>query len=143
MTASDSLGRQFIHSTEAELKPGDMIRPAAEIGHQSDYAGLKTYSPHHVYLNDHRVPPEEVEHLGRHTYQVEPVGHVERDPEYVRWKHGVVQGSRPAGRGAFDRYDRVGLQGRYAYRAKAARVIGKLDENREGHPEGYRGQDYE
>lgn len=141
MAAGDSLGRQFVHTTDAVLQPGDTIHPAAQIGHESKFAGVGSYSPNHVYLNDHRVPPEETQHFGQHTYQVEPTGPVERDPEYAKWKHNVTKYSRTGQ--SFDRYDRVGLQGRYAYRAPGAKVVSKLDPGREGHPEGYRGQDYE
>jgi hypothetical protein len=77
-------GRYF-HNSDHVFAPGDVIRPAHETGHASRWADHEGYSPKHVYVwhehGMHDNAEEAFEEHGRHTYEVEPLGHVEDDPE--------------------------------------------------------------
>lgn len=73
------------HGTTAELKPGDLITP----GHGANFDWS---SPEHVYFTDEAHYGEAVrqaKHTARrrggtpHVYQVEPVGGVDKDPDYA------------------------------------------------------------
>jgi hypothetical protein len=78
MTASDHLGPQFYHSTDAELKPGDVLQPGhpiknpkrpssndfKELGHHN-FTWMTTTKPHPNNLGGS---------YGRNNYQVEPIG---------------------------------------------------------------------
>lgn len=90
MSAEEHLNPgQFFHVTDARLKPGASVVPAAERGFQSKWAkgtggSADYYSPNHVYVYSHDgddMVHNEYMHLGRYTYEVEPQGGVEPDPE--------------------------------------------------------------
>lgn len=80
---------RYVHSTDADLKPGDYVLPAAKIGHQSEERDeTPGYDPHRVYFTDthHDYGQDLVGVHGRSTYAVEPVGKVMPDPEVEHWK---------------------------------------------------------
>lgn len=77
---------RYFHSTQAELQPGDIIRPAAE-GYGDRWSeNAAGYDPNYVYLFDQRhlqnpdydpVYPNSL----KNTYEVEPLGALDQDPE--------------------------------------------------------------
>jgi hypothetical protein len=73
---------QFFHGTNAELTPEEMIEP----GHAHNYAHLEN-SPH-VFFTPHLDSARDYALVAAypeagHTYQVEPTGEHEPDPESV------------------------------------------------------------
>jgi hypothetical protein len=78
MSASDHLSPgQFFHASNAEFEPGDMVEP----GHPA----------RHVYAG---TDASKVGFFGRNTYQVEPTGQMEADPEDV-WSMGFYRSKQP------------------------------------------------
>lgn len=77
MSADDHLsGPQFFHGTKHEFSPGDMVDP----GHPPTKGAGRADRSDHVYA---ATDPEIASRYGRHTYQVEPTGDVELDPELI------------------------------------------------------------
>ena len=77
---SEDAPEKLYHETDADLKPGDIVDSAANRGYESPWAnGVTTYDPSKVYMTttpDYDIP------YGKHTYEVEPVGELHRDPLY-------------------------------------------------------------
>jgi hypothetical protein len=78
----------YYHNTDAELNPGDELLPSAERGHRSrwaedEYGTVPTYDPHSVYMYRETGNPEHFQEYGKNRYEVEPVGDVRRDPEWL------------------------------------------------------------
>lgn len=82
MAASESLGRQFYHSTDSELQPGDVITPGhrrprghhasddfPEYGH-TNFTWMTTEKPGTQYGR----PGQAIGGYGRNHYEVEPLG---------------------------------------------------------------------
>lgn len=87
MVAEDHLNaQQFIHTTNAKLRVGSIIKPASELGHKSRWANAPGYDPSKVYISDADRPVHEVEHFGDHDYEVKPLGPIQRDPEWALLK---------------------------------------------------------
>ena len=138
MSANEHLSPQqfrYTHSTDAELRPGDVLKPAAETGVESRFKNVRGYDPGRVYFSDTRdehFDPLVHEHYGKYTYAVEPLGHVSADPEVEhrtqryakdpRWHEDF--GAAPGGPWN-DEYLGSALSGRSA---PAARVLRRLYE---------------
>jgi hypothetical protein len=111
VTAGDHLGQQFIHTTDAKLRPGDIVKSAAELGIKDRWPDNPgTYNPKHVYISHPDVDPAHIEQFGKHDYAVQPLGPVKRDQEYALYNRAFVSGDNPA---------------QHSYRTTSARVIGK------------------
>lgn len=138
----------WYHNTDAELNPGDMLLPAAERGYHSPYLDADPddgiiYHPDKVYMYHHHGEPTQEQlsddngpysgtmGFGKNTYEVEPIGPTERDPEWqTNWdKWG-------------DLYDNeTEVPGAHDHMVPRARVVRKVDPRSEpgstwGH-EGY------
>lgn len=110
----------YYHNTDAELNPGDELLPASEIGHaSSDWHPSSLYDPSKVYFT-HYQDDSELPHqgqFGKHTYEVEPHGDIERDPEWEASQEGQPDDYE------WDTHD----AGYYDYTAPGARVIRKIE----------------
>lgn len=74
---------QFYHGTHAKLSPGALVQP----GHPPNY---ESSSPEHVYFSPQAESARWYAYVasnmgtrGEHTYQVEPTGAHEMDPESI------------------------------------------------------------
>lgn len=84
----------FYHATNVELEPGDMIQPAAKIGHPGNFAIVldqqnRHYQPDMAYAH---IDPAEARKYAEHyapcstiVYLVEPSGPIFEDPENFLW----------------------------------------------------------
>ena len=95
MTADENLSAaQFFHGTSAKLGPGDLIEP----GRPHNFSHLEG-SPH-VFFTPHAESAKWYAMIASdmedgHTYQVEPTGHHELDPEGISsFAPPSLQGSR-------------------------------------------------
>ncbi len=128
------LAMPWYHNTDAELNPGDMLLPPTETGHKSQFADADPemgtiYHPDKVYFYHHPTEPthEQIADqngpyanaigFGKNTYQVEPVGHVERDPEW--------QTNREKWEGYYD--DENEIPGYHDHMAPRARVVQRVE----------------
>lgn len=82
MSASDHLGPQWFHGTDAELNPGQLIHPASagyaqQTGGSADHAHMtrSTYQAGVYATRAHRTPGN--------VYRVEPTGPSEPDPQHT------------------------------------------------------------
>lgn len=84
----------FYHATSVELHPGDLIQPAAVLGHPGNFAVVKgEQNPHyHRDMAYAHVKPEEARKYAEHyapgatvVYLVEPEGPIFEDPENFLW----------------------------------------------------------
>jgi hypothetical protein len=69
------------HSTDAELNPGDEILSATQRGYASPNKDMPGYNPNNVHIWHSDGDPVSYD-FGEHTYEVEPLGDINRDPEY-------------------------------------------------------------
>jgi GNAT superfamily N-acetyltransferase len=95
----------YYHGTTADLKPGDMIEPRSTIGTPAYVPDASHYSPDSTYLTteDHLAERYAVGRAGRQggaprIYEVEPLGPVAPDPEYVASGFGSDQVIAPRAR---------------------------------------------
>jgi hypothetical protein len=89
MSASDHLSPgQFFHASNAEFEPGDMVEPGHPARHVYTHGQA---SGQHVYAG---TDASKVGFFGRNTYQVEPTGQMEADPEDV-WSMGFYRSKQP------------------------------------------------
>lgn len=125
---------RYFHSTDAPLKPGDIIDPASVVGRSSggnenDPWGWSNswegYDPNYVYMWDHRMTEKSPDPGGwhpfledEHVYEVEPMGEVVQDPEGAALKA---------------KYDETGDENYepewyhpYSWAAPQARVVGEV-----------------
>lgn len=92
MSAVEHLGKQWYHGTDADLSPGDRLRPASEI-----YPGER---PSHSLWDRVSITsdPDEAQNYGRRVYRVHPEGSPDLDPEYAKTRTGWhVTGARVLG----------------------------------------------
>lgn len=114
----------YFHNTFRELEPGDELKPASELGLHDRWHDDPHYSPHHVYMwhSDAHQHPEMHddfrEAFGDHTYEVQPEGRVEADPE----RESARDWERSQGTS-----DDEPLMSDYTYRAPRARVVRKVE----------------
>ena len=77
---------QFVHFTNAELKPGDEVTPPASRGAEPQEWSRRSpaYKPEHVYFADQEALYDQGFHLsyGKHAYEVAPTGPWHRDAEF-------------------------------------------------------------
>lgn len=107
---------QFVHYSNQEFKPGDVLTPPSARGAEpNEWSRVsKVYSPDHVYV----AHPESLDdlgfhvHFGKHAYAVEPTGPVERDPE-----------CRPGSQHLDPDADNYDPYGPLQYRTTGARVV--------------------
>ena len=76
---------RLFHSTDASLRPGDEVVPAAARNHRSRHVRAPGYDPTLVYLYDEGTGQFDADNYGSRTYEVEVEGEVERDPEALEW----------------------------------------------------------
>ena len=74
----------WYHNTDAELNPGDEILPASERKMPSRWDSRSGYNPDLVYFyqGPERLPNDPSPPFGKNTYEVEPIGEIQRDPEW-------------------------------------------------------------
>jgi hypothetical protein len=82
---------RYIHTTDKEFAPGDILRPPSETGHESEWSHIPQYDPNSVYLWDQELMHNNPDgYYYQHTddptagyrhYEVEPMGEVRPDPE--------------------------------------------------------------
>lgn len=85
MLAPWKVAMPWYHNTDAELNPGDELLPASKRGVPSRWDAESGYDPNLVYFTQgpQRLPPDHHDSpFGKHTYEVEPVGDIQRDPEW-------------------------------------------------------------
>jgi hypothetical protein len=79
------LAMPWYHTTDSELNPGDEILPASKRGVPNRWES-KDYDPSLVYFTQgpQRLPQEDLDNspFGKHTYEVQPQGDIQRDPEW-------------------------------------------------------------
>lgn len=138
-TAARRTAMPWYHNTDAELNPGDMLLPAAERGHQSEWgatSGSKPiyphYDPHSVYLYNEHGDFYEYDDFGANRYEVEPIGEVRPDPEHESLKQQALEELAEAHDVSLEqakdllREDDIG--GMHSYVAPRARVIRKVNQ---------------
>lgn len=76
----------WYHNTDAELNPGDELLPASQMGVPPRWDTRSGYDPNFVYvthgpqvLDQHDVDNPS---FGKNIYEVQPVGDIQRDPEW-------------------------------------------------------------
>ena len=115
--------RQFFHATDLDLQPGDEVHPPARTGVSSRFEGYPAYRGDRVYMFTHKDYAEQYgPNYGKNTYEVEPLGDVERDPEYSLERHKIrrlPRGERAEAHG----YNDMAANARTA---PAARVLRKM-----------------
>src|SRR5689334_12750170 len=74
----------WYHNTDAELSPGDEILPASKRGVPSRWDSESGYDPNLVYFTEgpQKLPEDYDRAFGKHIYEVEPQGEIQRDPEW-------------------------------------------------------------
>ena len=76
----------WYHNTDAELNPGDELLPASQRGVPPRWDTRSGYDPNFVYITHgpQKLPQHDVDEpmFGKNIYEVEPVGDIQRDPEW-------------------------------------------------------------
>lgn len=134
----------WYHNTDAELNPGDMLLPAAERGHKSEWGSRSTnaetgqstpiyphYDPHSVYLYNEHGDPGDYEDFGQHRYEVEPIGATRPDPEHESMRQQALEELAEVHGVSLDEAEGLlhedDIGGMHSYVAPRARVIRKLN----------------
>lgn len=84
MSAADNLQpQQFFHGTHVELSPGALIEPGHEPNYESSSRAHVSFTPHAESGRWYAFAASHMGERGEHTYQVEPTGPHELDPEAI------------------------------------------------------------
>jgi len=111
----------WYHNTDADLNPGDELLPAAERGHNSQWSEVPTYDPHSVYIYNNDFGDYYDSH-GKNQYEVEPLGPVNRDPEFETNKADYMDELEDD-----DVYSDNDVPGAHSHVTPRARVIRKMN----------------